>query len=219
MRLVCLADTHGLHQQLRVPDGDVLIHCGDFSRRGRRDELIAFNRWLGSLPHPHKIVIAGNHDFLFEQAPASARTLLSEALYLEDSGVEIKGLYFWGSPVSPRFFDWAFNRTRGAEIALHWQAIPAHTDVLLTHTPPYGLCDRIHAGRHVGCEALRQRLDEIQPLALICGHIHESRGQTQYRGIQIINAASLSGRGELSDPWCIDIDPLSRRVLAVNEGA
>lgn len=217
MKLVCLADTHGLHQQLRIPDGDVLIHCGDFSRRGRREEVADFNRWLGSLPHPHKIVIAGNHDFLFEQAPHTARSLLSEALYLEDSGAEVQGLYFWGSPVSPRFFDWAFNRERGTEIDRHWQAIPTHTDILLTHTPPHGLCDRIHGGRHVGCEALHQRLSTLQPLALICGHIHESRGHTEHLGIQIVNAACLSGRGQLAAPWCIEIDPGSRRVVAVYE--
>ena len=53
-------------EKLIVPDGDVLLHGGDFTKRGTRKEVQHFNKFLGSLPHKHKIVIAGNHEVTFD---------------------------------------------------------------------------------------------------------------------------------------------------------
>ena len=50
-----------------IPDGDILIHAGDFTRCGHLQEVRDFNTWLGTLPHKHKIVIAGNHELSFDQ--------------------------------------------------------------------------------------------------------------------------------------------------------
>jgi hypothetical protein len=100
IRIVCVSDTHFYHQHLDLPDGDILVHAGDFMAFGDLERHIAeFNEWLGEQPHLHKIVIAGNHDSMFESSPAVARALLTNAIYLESSGVELKGLRFWGSPV------------------------------------------------------------------------------------------------------------------------
>lgn len=192
MKLVCISDTHGKHAQLALPLGDVLIHAGDFSARGKVHEITAFNQWLGQQPHRYKIVVAGNHDFLFETDPQQARQLLTHAIYLEDSGVEINGLYFWGSPITPRFFDWAFNRSRGPEIARHWAIIPAHTDVLIVHGPPHGILDKVWLGGHVGCADLKKELQRIQPQVVIFGHIHEGYGTYSEEGISYINAAILN---------------------------
>ena len=106
-RVVCLSDTHGLHRRMpEIPDGDVLIHAGDFL--GLRRDLSDFNDWLGELPHRHKIVIAGNHDSLLQESPELALPALSNAIYLQDSGVELEGLRFWGSPWTPTFMNWWF---------------------------------------------------------------------------------------------------------------
>ncbi|PIQ25197.1 metallophosphoesterase [bacterium (Candidatus Blackallbacteria) CG17_big_fil_post_rev_8_21_14_2_50_48_46] len=191
MRLVCISDTHGRHAELTIPEGDLLLHAGDFSKRGKPSEIEDFNAWLKTLPHPHKIVIAGNHDFLFEQAPEQARKLLNAALYLEDSGVEIDGLKIWGSPVSPRFFDWAFNRSRGEEIRRHWQQIPHATDLVLVHGPPAGILDKTWLGQSVGCKDLNQALAQIRPKAVVFGHIHESYGVLKHAETLYINASSL----------------------------
>ena len=49
-----------------IPEGDVLLHTGDFTMRGDEQEVINFNQWLGTLHHKHKIVIAGNHELSFD---------------------------------------------------------------------------------------------------------------------------------------------------------
>ena len=87
MKIVCISDTHSLHWHIpELPDGDVLIHAGDSLGQGTLDNIEDLNSWLGTLPHRHKIVIAGNHDRAFQDEPEQARELLTNAIYLEDSG-------------------------------------------------------------------------------------------------------------------------------------
>lgn len=72
VRFVCMADTHSLIHNIKfnIPDGDVFIHAGDFSKCGHKDEVTSFNKWLETLPHKHKIVIAGNHELSFDPSIA-----------------------------------------------------------------------------------------------------------------------------------------------------
>jgi hypothetical protein len=67
-RFVCLSDTHCSHAKLEIPDGDVLLHAGDFCTVGTPEELEDFASWLDTLPHLVKIVIAGNHDAVLDRA-------------------------------------------------------------------------------------------------------------------------------------------------------
>jgi Icc-related predicted phosphoesterase len=191
MKIVCISDTHFQHQKMEIPAGDLLLHAGDFSKIGLPYEVEKFNEWLGTLPHPHKVVIAGNHDFLFEKQPELARSLLTNAIYLEDSGVEVAGIKIWGSPITPWFFDWAFNRLRGADIRKHWDLIPKGIDILITHGPPFGILDMTVRQKPVGCEDLWEIVQEIQPKLHLFGHIHEARGQMQVGNTLFVNAAML----------------------------
>ncbi len=63
--IVIVSDTHDQLNKLSVPQGDVLIHCGDFCRAGTMDEVLQFNTDFTRLPHQDKIVVAGNHDVPF----------------------------------------------------------------------------------------------------------------------------------------------------------
>ncbi|KAJ5131836.1 hypothetical protein N7448_005994 [Penicillium atrosanguineum] len=64
--IVCISDTH--NTQTGVPDGDILIHAGDLTQSGSFQELQDALDWLRALPHPIKIVIAGNHELLLDSA-------------------------------------------------------------------------------------------------------------------------------------------------------
>ncbi|MHC4262653.1 MAG: metallophosphatase domain-containing protein [Planctomycetota bacterium] len=178
VRLVCLSDTHDSHRDLTVPDGDILVHAGDFTKRGREREVREFGEWLAELPHEHKLVVPGNHDFLCERDPEHARALLGDVHYLDGTtdAIEAAGLRCWGSPLQPWFHDWAFNRPRGAVLADHWRRAPASLDVLVTHTPPMGCLDRTRHSEAVGCADLARELDRIDPRLHVFGHIHEDRG-------------------------------------------
>ena len=195
MLFVAISDTHGYHDRLEVPDGDVLIHGGDLTKHGRLEDVEAFDRWLAGLPHRHKIVIAGNHDFCFQHRPREARALLRHAIYLEDRAVEVEGVKFYGSPWQPEFFDWAFNLPRGPALAAVWAKIPDDTQVLITHGPPLGIGDLTHRGPHVGCEDLLRRVRQVRPRLHVFGHIHEAAGRYDVDGTTFVNA-SIAGRGK-----------------------
>ena len=107
VRVVCLSDTHNRQDELTVPDGDVLIHAGDFTGRGTLPEVAAAMEWIAALPHRDKVIVAGNHDFLFEQDPPLARSLVKNAIYLEGASTEAAGFRIWGGPWQPWFHDWA----------------------------------------------------------------------------------------------------------------
>ncbi|MAM87354.1 MAG: metallophosphoesterase [unclassified Hahellaceae] len=198
MKIVCVSDTHSRHELVAVPDGDVLIHAGDCTGRGSEEDLVALDRWFSRQPHRHKILIAGNHDRLFESEPARARELITAATYLEDSGTVIDGLNFWGSPWTPTFFDWHFMRERGAPMAEVWECIPASTDVLITHGPPMGVLDEVPRGpnevEHTGCADLMAAVLRVRPKIHIFGHIHEGYGTSEIDGTLFINASSLDER-------------------------
>lgn len=208
LRLVCLSDTHERHGELVVPDGDVLVHAGDFTGHGRPNKVEAFGRFLATLPHRHKVIVAGNHDFLFEKDPGRARDLLGDVHYLEDAGITIEGLSFWGSPWQPWFHDWAFNLPRGAALAEKWALVPAGVHVLVTHGPPMGVMDRVHRGGfHVGCEALTEALERIRPRLHVFGHIHEGYGTVREGERLSVNASTcdLSYR-PVNPPVVLDWD-------------
>jgi len=192
IRLVAISDTHGLHRHLTIPDGDILVHAGDITGYGQVEQVADFNEWLGTLPHRHKIVIAGNHDFCFETQPVETAALLTNCIYLFDEAITLDGLYFYGTPWQPWFFDWAFNLRRGSEIRAKWELIPPETDVLITHGPPLGYGDLTSRGEYVGCADLLESVRQKRPKLHIFGHIHEGYGMTHNQHTTFINASSCT---------------------------
>jgi Icc-related predicted phosphoesterase len=198
MKIVMLSDTHGEHRKVEVPDGDILIHAGDSMADGMNPrELEDLNDWFGTLPHPNKILIAGNHDLLFEKVDI-ARGLITNATYLQDEYTHVNGLKIYGSPWQPEFFNWAFNLPRGAALKQKWDMIPDDTDILVTHGPPFGYQDHVPRGwkgpEHVGCGELLARVKVVKPIIHVFGHIHAGAGYTQDEHTTYVNAAVVDGR-------------------------
>ncbi|MBP6128267.1 metallophosphatase domain-containing protein [Flavobacterium sp.] len=193
MKITTLSDTHGLHHKLLLPGGDILIHAGDVCNRGTEIEALNFINWFSNQNYTYKIFIAGNHDFYFEyEQNTTIKSLLPEnVFYLNDSGITIEEISFWGSPVTPEFHNMAFNRKRGVDIEKHWGLIPPDTDVLITHGPAYGILDKTFQNLNVGCTNLLTKIEEIKPKYHIFGHIHEDFGLTKREQTTFINTASV----------------------------
>lgn len=198
-KIVCVSDTHNCNQEIIVPEGDILIHSGDAAINGTQAEIEAFLKWFSALPHRHKIFVAGNHDWLYETDNRLARILTANfgITYLQDSFIEIEGLKIYGSPWQPRFFDWAFNLDRGAEMAEKWKLIPPDIDILITHGPPHGILDEVprkYWTENTGCEELMKRIEEISAFGRlklhVFGHIHCGYGQTEKFGVKFVNAST-----------------------------
>ncbi len=193
MKIVAISDTHGKHDKIHLPAGDMIIHAGDVSMRGLKIEIDAFLDWYASLDFKYKIFIAGNHDFFFENQDIETINAMipKDVIYLNDTSVCVQGLKIWGSPITPWFYDWAFNRHRGPNISKHWNLIPNDTDIVITHGPVHGTLDRTKAGYMVGCEDLYAKINEVNPVYHICGHIHEAYGLVQKNDTTYVNASVL----------------------------
>lgn len=196
MKIVAISDTHGIHQQVVLPKGDMLLHSGDVSNVGTFNGVVDFLNWFSKQDFKYKVFIAGNHDFYFEKVnPTELAEIIPDGVtYLNNSGVTIENINIWGSPITPRFGNWAFNMDRGAAIDAIWQQIPANTDILLTHGPPHGILDKTYSNLNVGCEMLAKKVLDIQPKYSIFGHIHEAAGQVQVNNIHFINASVVNLR-------------------------
>lgn len=190
LRIVCISDTHELHRELTVPPGDLLIHAGDFTFHGNGTRaIIEFNRWLGELPHRHKIVTCGNHEYAFENDPSLRRLITNATLLLNDTSM-VGPAKIWGSPLTPRFGG-AFGRSNAQERIKVYNNIPLDTDILVTHGPPYGVLDDSPAdypGR-AGDPELRAAVIRVKPKLHVFGHVHFGYGVRPARHTVFVNAA------------------------------
>ena len=221
IRFVCISDTHGLHRRLNLPDGDILLHTGDITKRGEVKTLEDFASWLTELPYSQKVVIAGNHDLTIHTSyfmepknyehilgkranfnefnSARAREVLCKApesnfIYLEDESFTVMGGYkVYGSPWQPEFYNWAFNLQRGEDCAKMWEKIPIDTDILMTHGPPIGHGDKCSSGDNAGCVDLLARIvDHVKPVFHVFGHIHEGYGATTNGSTTFVNPSTCT---------------------------
>jgi len=205
MRIVCIADTHGLHRELEVPPGDLLIHAGDFTLYSKPPSVFSdFKGWLGSLPHRHKVVVPGNHEFALEEP--RDRGAITNAILLVDSGVEVEGIRIWGSPVTP-LYGGAFGMSRPGDRKKHWAAIPEGLDILITHGPPFAILDHgPRSERREGCPELLEAVFEARPRVHVFGHIHAGYGTLRTTDTLFVNASLLGANGGLDgEPIVIDL--------------
>lgn len=192
MRIVCVSDTHREHHMLDVPDGDVLIHAGDFTDWGSLYDVVDISEWFNAQPHECKILIAGNHDVCFQSKPEMSKAALRKSChYLEDQELIFDGIKFFGSPYTPPFAGaFQMNPDLKLEGEEYWDIIPDDTDVLITHGPPDGILDSSFLGEHCGCPILLNRVAKIKPKLHVFGHVHESYGVKKAYGCTFVNAAS-----------------------------
>ncbi len=192
-----ISDTHGQHDALLLPRGDMIVHAGDVTKGGTAGEVRDFLQWFSHLNYKHKIFIAGAHDHLFEEDPGMVRRMMpSNVVYLEESGVEIGGLKIWGSPYNPHRSGNAFTRMK-EEINGHWNKIPEDSNMVIMHTPAYGVLDENANGEHEGSKELLRRLVRVEPTYFVCGHRHGERSYEYHYGIHFINASLANTENEI----------------------
>jgi uncharacterized protein len=169
----------------RSGDVDVLVGAGDFAtvRRGI-DLCIDVLKWARS----PAIFVPGNNESLDELIQACQSW--PQARVLHGSGTEIQGVTFFGLgggvPVTP-FGAWSYDFTE--EQAENLLSTCPTGCVLISHSPPKGAIDVSPSGKSLGSTAVRDAVERTRPILVVCGHIHESAGQTAYVGRSpVVNA-------------------------------
>ncbi|GMR51496.1 hypothetical protein PMAYCL1PPCAC_33514, partial [Pristionchus mayeri] len=209
LKVVCTADTHANLRKIvdKIPNGDVLIHAGDFTNFGTIEEITEFDALMGTLPHRHKLVIAGNHELGFDETEdlgirkskyqangtEFGYELLGNVTYLQDSFVEIDGLIFYGTPWHP-LKGYPFYRPRHL-IGHEWAKFPPKIDVLITHVPPLGYMDLYPPVERWGDFALLNRVGDLRPRFHVFGHNHYNFGAQSNGPTTFMNVASKRGNG------------------------
>ena len=198
MKIIHLSDSHSSPIKCNIEkiEGNLLIHSGDIGGRGTIVDVEKAVKDLALFKEDFDeiILIPGNHDWAFERSWDVMVQVCKDAdiILLNDSGFEFNGIKIWGSPITPWFRNWAFNRYRGQEIKKHWDMIPLDTQILITHGPPYEILDVVNRGGSVGCQDLSDKIKELKDLKLhLFGHIHESAGQTKIDGVTYSNGCLL----------------------------
>ena len=186
MTILHISDTHNCHKELAMlPEADVIVHSGDFTREGTEEEAYDFMNWLCDLPYKHKIFIAGNHDTCLFGAD-NIEGFPDDVHYLCGSGIEIEGIKFWGVPM---FMD----DVRSGKLSKYYSQIPDDTDILITHQPPKGMCDLADYGNgleHKGSAALLARIEQLHLRYHFFGHEHDAY-EVQKQGNVVFSNASV----------------------------
>jgi Icc-related predicted phosphoesterase len=229
----CIADLHGNYPKL--DGGDLLIVAGDLTGADTDYEYWQFNKWIKDQnpKYGEVIVIAGNHDNLLIQTPDRhmAHAYCHPATYLCDSGTEFeyyderfpeedegflpsgkRTLKIWGSPWTKTFKGMnphcmAFTKDTEEELNEKWDLIPTDTDILITHSPPYGILDMVPfhyrlmmgGGNHKGSKSLALKVGKMEPppKLWVWGHIHEAYGvdlPIRSKPCKMVNASHVNYR-------------------------
>ncbi len=224
MKLVAISDTHTQHERIKIPVGDILIHCGDFSNTGEEDETLEFLDWLQLQTKAYKKVlfISGNHDFRVDNFEEKIRSHAPDVVYLHDESYTFEGVKFYGFPHVPALPNWAYTLARGKQMKSYTDCIP-ECDVLISHGPPFGILDmverrawddyedpdgkwRVTSFKNVGCTELLERVQKIKPKVHFFGHIHEGYGKYVDKNTTFVNCSVLNRSYKIqNDPQVIEI--------------
>jgi len=236
-RVVCVSDLH--ENWVEMPEGDLLLIAGDLTFGFKHDYVSQqktiineFLPWALDQPAEKVVCVAGNHDQSVEKwgwpiVPSSSEKLI----YLQDAGVDVCGFRIWGTPWQPWFYNWGFNAPkRGGERFLkeRFDLIPDETDIIICHGPPYsygdhevdGMYESLGYGqtpKRSGSKALAAAVRRVDPLLMVCGHIHQGYGVYNVHGKQtkIANAALVNYEYKpVNEPLVFDIE--DGKVTAVN---
>lgn len=196
IKITCFSDIHGmpnerLNSWMRKNPSDIFLYAGDI-QFNKFDDGFYTLEWMNSLPFDEKIIIMGNHDNNSEKMMEYAMHL-NHFHILENRSIRIKGINFFGSPYSVTFGNWSFMESE-EKLEEMYAKVPEDTNILLTHTPVYGIMDVSTRYEHVhaGSVSLLNRIQNLKHLKYhVCGHIHEGYGIQKENGITFINASIL----------------------------
>jgi Icc-related predicted phosphoesterase len=205
MIIDCISDLHGYYPELE--GGDLLIVAGDLTATDTPIEYGYFGCWMQRQRYKKKIIISGNHDNFFDRKGFEFIKDIYKSIeveYLCDSGIvfsywddgspedelsRYRTLKIWGSPWTAQFpginpkccaFTMPFGCDTEEWLNEKWLLIPDDIDILITHSPPHGIFDKVNrTGEHVGSKTLRDHVTKrIKPRLHVFGHIHEHGGKS-----------------------------------------
>lgn len=201
-KITCISDLHGFMPGL--PGGDLLIIAGDLTATDKLEQYEEFYDWALKQDYSKVVCIAGNHDMRVNSSVLYSGDLFKTGKfwYLQDSGIEFDGIKVWGSPWSAWFMGInpacaAFTKKSDDDLKKRWDLIPDDTDVLITHSPSYGVLDKCENSNRVGSRSLLEKIKGSNIKICVHGHIHGSYGVKDFGDKRFVNASCVDERYRL----------------------
>ena len=199
-RILGLADLHDrieMLDRLKEIDADLIVFCGDLHNAGSRETALPAAFALANLGPP-VLIVPGNMDQR-DVVPdlwgeAGLRMLHRSSFCSGDLGflgmggmvAEIPG--GWETLLATIIKIMRFMRLWPRLIRMY---LAARCKVVVVHQPPRGAQDTLYNGESSGSVSLRRFVQEYQPDLLLCGHIHEARGECRIGSTRIVNVGEL----------------------------
>lgn len=191
MNLLLFSDVHtdlaaGRTLVERSGTVDVAVCAGDLA--AMRENLQPVVDVLSDIAAP-SVLVAGNGESADELSAACQAAGWDDSHVLHGSGVEIRGISFWGVgggiPVTPfGAWSWDFSEDEARELL---RDCPDGA-VLVSHSPPFGHVD-VSQGEHLGSRAVLEAVERTEPSLVVCGHIHSCWRQESGVGpSRVVNA-------------------------------
>eukprot|EP01061_Rhynchopus_euleeides_P018245 TRINITY_DN30158_c0_g1_i1.p2 TRINITY_DN30158_c0_g1~~TRINITY_DN30158_c0_g1_i1.p2 ORF type:complete len:236 (+),score=80.15 TRINITY_DN30158_c0_g1_i1:112-819(+) len=195
LRIVCISDTLGRHRDVVLPEGDVLIHAGNYTQAGGLDEAKAFNLWLAAQSKFKSIIVVeGSHEAAGPVARHQA-TVLSNATFLKNGAASLELMPSGASDVRAtlKLYGAAHTRPDDPNASSAFAYIPDDVDVLVAHIP-------------TGCH-LVEAVHRLRPAAVVCGSVLDGHVAAEPdNGSIFVNAALCNKEKVISKkPVAIDV--------------
>lgn len=198
-RFIAFTDIHGAYSQVeKVLTGesrfDAIILGGDLTTVGTPAEAEGALRLFRQHGAP-VLAVAGNMDPV-ELEDVFQRNNES----INGKGVIIRDIGIFGvsaAPYSPLQTPYEVSEEDIYDLAEQgWNHIKtAPRKIFVPHAPPFGTrLDVVHSGKHVGSTAVRRFIEKYAPDLVLCGHIHEARGEDVIGRTKVVNCGP-AGRG------------------------
>ncbi len=200
LRILGLADLHDRSEMLSLlakADADIIAFCGDLHNASSPLQARPAAEALARVGPP-VLIVPGNMDHR-DVVP----DLWREAGFKMMHGSSLRcgnyGFLGMGGMVvhdPKRLRDPARYYHREEEIydslsSAHREVSNSRMVIVLTHQPPRCSRDTIYTGERTGSVGLRHFVEEYQPDLLLCGHIHEDRGEAEIGRTRIINVGEM----------------------------
>ncbi len=169
MRILHVSDIHcnteKLVKVLKEEDYELVAATGDFSCL---EAVRALEKATG-----HVLAVTGNCD-----DPWIADELERRGMSIENKVKDVSNLLFAG--VSGQSVETSVRLLNDKSF-----------DILLSHYPPKGCVDIAWSGVHIGLEEVRELVIRKEPILVLSGHVHESRGYCKLGNTLVVNAGPL----------------------------
>lgn len=200
LKILALADLHDraeMLEPLRSVDADLIAFCGDLHDGSSRETAWPTANALAGLGLP-VLIVPGNMDHkdvaikLWKEA---GFIMLHRSIFKHGNcgfigmgGMVARNPQRLGDSTRYYHHDEDVYQT----LAMAYPKISNKKfKITITHQPPRDAQDTLYNGERSGSVSLRRFVEEFQPDLLLCGHIHEDRGETCIGSTKIVNVGEL----------------------------